>query len=195
MALLSLTACSRITIVDVKDPLDGAERMRLASIYEARGELDLALREYDNLLASDGKNDRAYYGKGNVLLRKKDHDGAEANYRKALALNPEAGAYYNNLALAYLEKGDLDRAEKAARTATVKKDGLAYAYFDTLGVVQTAKGDYEGAEQSLLEASRGAIEVKDAAIKEIYRHLIDVYAKSGQREKEQDVKKALHGLD
>jgi tetratricopeptide (TPR) repeat protein len=54
----------------------------------------------------------AQVGLGNLLLEKGDLDGAEANYRAALAIDPNAAGTYFNLGLVFDRRGDLARAEE-----------------------------------------------------------------------------------
>jgi tetratricopeptide (TPR) repeat protein len=54
---------------------------------------------------------------GNVLMEKGDLDGAEASFRAALAIDPDAGGTYYNLGLLYAKRGDLAGAEEWHRKA------------------------------------------------------------------------------
>jgi tetratricopeptide (TPR) repeat protein len=58
----------------------------------------------------------AHVGLGNVMLEKGDLDGAEANYRTALVIDPDSPCYYN-LGLVYERRGDLAGAEEWYRKA------------------------------------------------------------------------------
>jgi tetratricopeptide (TPR) repeat protein len=54
---------------------------------------------------------------GNLLLEKGDLDGAEANYRQALAIDPDATGIYYNMGLVHQRRGDLAKAEEWCRKA------------------------------------------------------------------------------
>jgi tetratricopeptide (TPR) repeat protein/tRNA A-37 threonylcarbamoyl transferase component Bud32 len=59
----------------------------------------------------------AQVGLGNVMLDKGDLDGAEASYRAAIAIDPDAATIYYNMGLVYQRRGDLAGAEEWYRTA------------------------------------------------------------------------------
>jgi tetratricopeptide (TPR) repeat protein len=59
----------------------------------------------------------AHAGLGNVLHEKGDLDGAEASYRSALAIDPDAPGIYYNMGLINRKRGDLAEAEEWYRKA------------------------------------------------------------------------------
>ncbi len=63
---------------------------------------------------------------GNMLLEKGDLDGAEANYRAALAIDPDAVTIHFNLGMVYDRRGDLAAAEEAYRKAAEGAPQRAY---------------------------------------------------------------------
>jgi Flp pilus assembly protein TadD len=58
----------------------------------------------------------AHAGLGNIMLAKGDLDGAEANYRTAIAIDPDSPCYLN-MGLVYDRRGDLAGAEQWHRKA------------------------------------------------------------------------------
>ena len=103
-------ACSMPRIVVLKDPLSAKEHVDLGVVYEQKGMLDLAEKEY--LKASDKQADWAipYFNLGNVAYERKDLKVAEAYYRKALKLDERNPDVMNNLASLLHETGRDDEA-------------------------------------------------------------------------------------
>ncbi|MBI2412923.1 MAG: tetratricopeptide repeat protein [Deltaproteobacteria bacterium] len=196
LALL-LSACG----VQVEKPsflISDAERLSLASIYESKNEDDLAFREYRKVLKSDSKESResAWFAIANLNLKLNNLKEAEKGYLEAIELNPSKGAYYNNLAWIYMERGEYGRAEDTAMKGLELDPDTDYMYLDTIGVIQTREEEYEDAEESLLKAASRA----DAAnagtrpLKEIYTHLSDLYELRGDAVKHASIRDRLKGL-
>jgi tetratricopeptide (TPR) repeat protein len=78
----------------------------------------------------------AHVGLGNVMLEKGDLDAAEANYRAALAIDPDAGTICFNLGLVYDRRGDLAAAEQWYRKAVAAAPRNTYFRQLLDGVVQ-----------------------------------------------------------
>ena len=132
---------------------------------------------------------------GNLSYRMKKYDNAESWYLKAIELNPEKAVFFNNLAWLYMEENQLDRAEDTAKTA-VKKDPLAmHVSLDTLGVIQTKKGNYPEAEANLKEAASLTPPQDKAGLAQTYAHLLELYKKTGDREKAGRIEDKLKGLN
>jgi tetratricopeptide (TPR) repeat protein len=68
----------------------------------------------------------AHVGLGNVLSQKGDLDGAEASYRAALAIDPEAAGVCFNLGFVYRKRGDLVGAEPWQRKAVALAPSNVY---------------------------------------------------------------------
>lgn len=180
-------------VVDIKEPgsLSYNEHMRLGAIYESKGELDLALREYSDAQAIDTKEPGTYFAMGNVYLKMKDYDRAEKEYRKAIELGPSAD-FYNNLGWVYIERGQLDQARKFVGEAlSSAPSDRKYVYLDTLGVVQMNSGEFEEAEESFLKAASGVAGRNREAYLAIYGHLAELYRKQGESEKASVVEEKL----
>jgi tetratricopeptide (TPR) repeat protein len=63
---------------------------------------------------------------GNILLEKGNLEGAEANYRAALAIDPDTAGPYYNLGLVHDRRGDLAGSEGWYRKAVAKAPANAY---------------------------------------------------------------------
>jgi Tfp pilus assembly protein PilF len=59
---------------------------------------------------------------GSAQFRDGDRDGAEANWKAAVGVNPRYGEAHNNLAVIYMQAGRLDEAEQELKLA--EKNGF-----------------------------------------------------------------------
>lgn len=131
--------CSFSRIVILKDPLTPKEHLNLGVVYERKGELDLAIHEYQLALK---KLPIANLYLGNAYFLKKEYEIAEKYYKKAIEEIPFNANAHNNLAwLYYIKQENLDEAEslvlKAIEMDPQKKD----LYLDTLEKIQNLKKD------------------------------------------------------
>jgi tetratricopeptide (TPR) repeat protein len=107
LLLLLAGGCSRIPrIIVLEDPLTASEHVELGVAYERKGELDLALREYERALLKDRKFFRARLNLGNIFLAKKEYGKAREEYLLALELRPGDAEATNNLSWAAIFSGE-----------------------------------------------------------------------------------------
>jgi tetratricopeptide (TPR) repeat protein len=107
LVLLMAGGCSRVPrIIVLSDPLTAAEHVELGVAYDRKGELDLALREYERALRKDGKFYRARVNLGNVFLAKKEYGKARDEYLLALEFRPGDAEATNNLSWAAIFSGE-----------------------------------------------------------------------------------------
>lgn len=181
-------------VIEVKEPdaLTFNEHMKLGTIYESKGEFDLALREYSDAQAIDTKEPRVYFAMGNVYLKMKDYANAEKEYLKSIELGPSPD-FFNNLSFVYLEQGDLDKAKKTVQEAmSMAEPEKSYIYLDTLGVVLMKAGEYDEAEESFRKAADNVGGKKREAYISIYGHLVELYNKQGRKEEASLVEEKLN---
>jgi len=102
----------------------------LGNVYLKKGELDLALKEFDSVLVLNPRWNRAHLNRGMVFFRKGEYDKAEKEFLAELQLNPDEEIAYNNLSSVYLRQGFHDKAEQMAKKAVELDDHYANAYMN-----------------------------------------------------------------
>ena len=93
---------------------------KLGMVYYRMGKLDEATREFAKVLKNDPDNYDALDGMGLVKAAQKEYDEAVRYHRQALAINSEDMMTYYHLGSALHEKGELQEAADAYRTALEK---------------------------------------------------------------------------
>lgn len=195
LSMFILTSCARVRFVETgEDPLSPDEHLRLGAVYEAKNEDGLALREYREAIEADGGNPVAWFGMGNVYLKKKMYKEAIDSYLKAFENGPEKGVFYNNLGWAYMEIGRFDKAEEAVKDAIRRDPRGLHIYLDTLGVIEMRKGDYPSAQRSFQEAAAAAPVTDTGGLKIIYGHLIELYGVTGDASGASVIEEKIKGI-
>lgn len=148
-----LSGCASLPrIIILNDPLKAQEHADLASIYEEKGEYDLAIREGEEAIKMDSRNMKALIALGNSHLQKGSYDKAERYYKKALKIEPKNGAILNNTAMLYLFTGRLEEALRLAREAISTNSPHVGYYYDTLGKVYEQMGKEKEAQEAFGKA-------------------------------------------
>jgi len=138
LVLLLAEGCSRVPrIIVLEDPLTAAEHVELGVAYERKGELDLALKEYERALRKDGTFYRARVNLGNIYLAKKEYGKAREEYLLALELRPGDAEATNNLSWAAIFSGEeVDEALARMEAVVSGPGGRQPICLDTLGVLR-----------------------------------------------------------
>ena len=128
-------------LLTVRRRWDEAADLRRGVELEASGRVADAAETYRTVLEAHPESARAWVNLANCEARLGKREGAEAAYRKALAISPDHRDALNNLAWLLLEEGSrLEEAETlATRAAAVEGPERALAR-DTLGHIQLARG-------------------------------------------------------
>jgi Flp pilus assembly protein TadD len=139
-----------------------------------------AIAAYDKaveIYGKDGeKNWALFYTRGIALERAKQWDRAEADFKRALEINPEHPDVLNYLGYSWLDRGEnLAEARSLIELAYAKSPDNGYIV-DSLGWAMYLAGDYQGAVEKL----ERAVELRpgDATLND---HLGDAYWKVGRR--------------
>jgi tetratricopeptide (TPR) repeat protein len=111
--------------------------LHLGRIYDETGKTDMAVKEYETVVANNPKGIEARMQLGMIHERRKAYDKAQAQYEFILRLNPKFAPAANNLAWLIAEQGgNLDVALSYAQTAREQKpddpyvaDTLAWVYY------------------------------------------------------------------
>lgn len=128
--------------------------------YEARGQLEAALVEYETglrLATTPVEEATVRNNLGNLYARLGRTDEAEAEFRQAIVLSPHDQAlYWNNLGLLYKDRGRLAEALEAYDVALRLRPDLTEAHLNR-GVAHFLQGATEAAEadfQRAIQANR-----------------------------------------
>ncbi|MEE9615092.1 MAG: tetratricopeptide repeat protein [Thermodesulfobacteriota bacterium] len=170
------------------------EHLRLGEIYEQRGELDLALREYRYAARGRRGNPMSHFAMGNLYMQRGLYMEAEDHFLAAIDMEPLNGVFHNNLGWLYIEQGRLGEAETHIRQALAMDPFRNYIYIDTLGVIYTRYRSYEEAERLLDEAAAYAPSGDKDALLHIYMHQLELYRLTGDEDKELKVLRKIRRL-
>ena len=196
--LLLIAGCAHVGFEDRgEDPLSAREHFTLGSIYEKRGEPELALREYKMALNRDSDFLPAITRLGELSYGMGRYDQAERYYRKAIEVSPQTGDLYNNLSWVCLSQGKkLKEAESLIMKAMELTPEHKGYYLDTLGAIYLKQHRYREAVGVLEEAVSLFDETQSNLLSQVYRHLGLAYEGIGERSKaEETFKKTKDVLD
>jgi tetratricopeptide (TPR) repeat protein len=116
-----------------------------------------------------------FFLRGELYDRQKKHDEAEAEFRKALAIDPQNAEVLNYLGYMLTDEGkELPDALKMIRRA-VELEPQNGAFLDSLGWVYFKTGDYAKAEENLRKANE-----RLNTDPTVHDHLGEVYEKTGK---------------
>ncbi len=120
----------------------------LGNVYLKKGQLDLALAEFDSTLALNPIWSRAHLNRGMVFFRKGDYGQAEKEFLAELELNPNEEQAYNNLSAIYLKREEYDKAEQTAKKAIELKSYFSNPYMN-LALAYNSTGKTKEAKEVL----------------------------------------------
>lgn len=166
--------------------------MQIGTIERLREEWSDAVSAYDKAVKRVGTPDarhwRLFYFRGIAHERNKDWDEAEADFKKALQLEPEQPYVLNYLAYSWVDRGINIAEAKAMIKRAVAREYDSGAIVDSLGWVLYRIGEYDEAVKELERAIQ--LEPGDPTIND---HLGDAYWMVGRKiEAEFQWKRALN---
>jgi protein O-mannosyl-transferase len=100
----------------------------LGTLLEGKGQLDEAIRQYQEALRLNSDNAEARNNLGSAFTKKGQGDEAIRQLQEALRLNPDIAVAHNNLGIALAGKGQLDEAIRQYQEALRLKPDYAQAH-------------------------------------------------------------------
>lgn len=100
---LLIISCSLPKIVVYQDPLTPEEHNNLGVIYESKGKLDLAEKEYKKAIKKDKNWYLPYFNLGNIYYKKGELEKAEEFYKKSLERKEDLDTLNNLAYVLYLQ--------------------------------------------------------------------------------------------
>jgi len=158
-------------------PDERDSHLALATMYTRLKRWQDASTELDKAGGLANKPDEklyVYFLRGSLYDRQKLYDEAEAQFRKALAIDPQNATILNYLGYMLADRGvRLPEALTLIRKA-VDLDPQNYAFLDSLGWVYFKSGQYALAEENLRKANE-----RSNSDPTVHDHLGEVYEKTG----------------
>jgi tetratricopeptide (TPR) repeat protein len=108
-AVLLEDAVAYFTAALQGNPNDAATLFRRGLAWRLKGELDIAIRDYDEVLRLDPQAG-VYNARGNAWRYKKEYDRAIADYNEAIRLDPKDVTAYNNRGNTWRDKKEYGKA-------------------------------------------------------------------------------------
>jgi tetratricopeptide (TPR) repeat protein len=165
---LNGTAADRDTYLNVAQIYERARRYK---------EAEESARAAEAIAGSPRDNEMTWFLLGAIYERQKLFDQAEAEFKKALEVNPKSAAVLNYYGYMLGDQGiRLDEAQSLVQRA-LAEDPYNGAYLDSLGWIYYKQNRLSDAETTL----RKAVD-REGHDPTIHSHLGDVYAKSGRPE-------------
>jgi tetratricopeptide (TPR) repeat protein len=121
-----IAGCTAVIKASKGEKLAEALDLRGAA-YRSKGELNLAIADYNQAIKIEPKFAQAYHNRGVAHDHKGDHDRAIQDFDQAIKLKPSALAHFNR-GNAYLGKGQYDQAIDDYNQAIRIKPDFAAAY-------------------------------------------------------------------
>jgi len=160
------------------DQNDFQTQLALAQLYEKGKrwtDMGKALDEMEKLAGSDEEKFTVHFSRGAMYERTKKYDGAEAEFRKALTVNPDSASALNYLGYMLADRGvKLEEASQMIKKALDQEPDNG-AFLDSMGWAHFRLGNLEEAESMLIKAVE-----KTGEDPTVHDHLGDVYFKLGK---------------
>jgi tetratricopeptide (TPR) repeat protein len=110
---LLLTACLVAFVPSGSaDAKDAADFINSGKAWTLKKEYDKAIKDFDEAIRLDPKNDDAFYSRGNAWLAKQEYDKAINDYDEAIRLDPKYAIAFIGRGNAWRNKKEYDRANK-----------------------------------------------------------------------------------
>jgi tetratricopeptide (TPR) repeat protein len=150
--------------------------------WKEKGELDIALKDYDEAIRLDPKEARTFNNRGNAYNAKKDYDRAIRDYDEAIRLDPKYVNAFNNRGVAYRAKKDYDRAIRDYNEAIRLDPMFASAFNNRAWLLATCPDAKYRDGKRAVEAARKACGLTDWKEANYIDTLAAAYAEAGNFE-------------
>ena len=149
---LSIRGCSGVIEAGVRiiEKVAAAYNNR-GIAYRYRGDLDRAIRDYDQAIHLKPDYASAYNNRGVAYINKGDADHGIADYDRAIQIRPDYLAAFYNRALALNQKGSFERAV-ADYTVLINADPGNSALLYRRGMAKLKNGDTAGGTADIQSA-------------------------------------------
>jgi len=94
----------------MENPNDSSQYARRSKAYELKGDLDAALKDYDEALRISPTSSSWWNNRANLYSKKKDYDRAIADYDRSIELNASSAIVWGNRGNAHAHKLDFEKA-------------------------------------------------------------------------------------
>ena len=136
--------------IGIADSMDFDTNYYLAEAFSEEGAYDQAIAVYDAILNLHGNERNAYYLRGLTRLKNGDHDGASADFTKAVALAPKD---YDRMIMIYQALADYGYQDEGTTILqTAMKQGSASMNNFEKGQISFYLGNNADAQNYLEEA-------------------------------------------
>lgn len=134
-------------------PDDSFSHYILAIVWEARNQVENALKAVNEAIAINPYNAQTFSLRSNLYLKKKDWNAALDSAEEGLALDPEDDALQGLRVIALERLGRISDARQQAEAARQQDPDSSWSHA-SLGHALLNQGDYRGAQKSFAEALR-----------------------------------------
>jgi len=121
--------------------------------YKDKEEYETAMRDCNQALALDPRDDHAYNTRGAIYHLTEKYDQAIEEYSRAIQINPRFIDPWHNRGMSYAAKGDYDTAIADYNQALRINSQDALALYER-GIAKQKKGDEDGGQQDIDAAKR-----------------------------------------
>jgi tetratricopeptide (TPR) repeat protein len=135
-----------------RNPTGGDYHIR-GMIWDEKGEIDIALGDYNEAIRLAPKFASAYNSRGVIWRKKRQYDKAIVDYNEAIRLDPKYALAHYNRGNAWSDKGEYDKAIADYNEAIRIDPEFAFAHY-ARGVAWSDQEEYDKAIADYNEALR-----------------------------------------
>ena len=162
----------------------------LAQIYSSQRDLSGSAEAYRRVIEAEPERAEAHYGLGRVLMAMMKNPEAAASFEKAASLGLGVKELYIDLAVAYENTQEWEKAAGAYEKFISLKPESTWSALLRLGICRSKLGQYDLAAAALAEAMK-----EQPNDLQVNLNLADVYEKSGRLEEAEGVYNRLAEID